>query len=559
MTGEYLLSAGKRGRVRAFSSGGDLRRLRPATRFLLFSQSAPTGSALAEPSPRPSPTGRGGGFSPLGRLSAQDGLIAGALALLVLATRLPFRTHYLYNWDSGNFALALGRFDVTAHQPHPPGYFYYVGTGRLLNAWLGDANASLVWISVLFSALAVATLYLCGRAMFDRATGLIAALFLAFSVTYWGYGGVALTYVCLAFFSALVAWLAHAVGFRGQRRMIPLTLAYVVASGYRPDLLLFLGPLWLFAWWRVPWRARLVSFGLAVLGFAVWFVPTVWLSGGLNAYGQTFYNYIWGDLRDRYTVLSPQGGQALWRNLRDWTSYVYYALYAALIPLGFGLAWALRRGYWRSRLGLFCALWVVPTLLFYSFIHIGDPGYVFSIVPALLLIAARFLALVSRAARARGLGAPARRSNPGRWLLLALVAGVVVVNASIFLFRPNTLTASGFRQADRALAAKIDYLQGHYPADTTMVVSYDSYRQLSYYLPDYWHVWADITDPTTRQVVVKPHIRHVVLIDTTVEESPPVPDGRERLAVPDDLVFEHWTVQGNETLVYGGKHVTLQR
>src|SRR6266545_4038152 len=99
-----------------------LRRLRPAAHLLWASQtaSAGTGSPLADPSPQPSYLGRGR-ILPT-QLSAQDGLIAGTLAVLVLATRLPFRTQYLYNWDSGNFALALRQFDVTAHQPHPPGY-----------------------------------------------------------------------------------------------------------------------------------------------------------------------------------------------------------------------------------------------------------------------------------------------------------------------------------------------------------------------------------------------------------------------------------------------------
>src|SRR5947209_8531368 len=41
------------------------------------------------------------------------------IAALAVATRLPFRTRYLMNWDAAQFALGLNQFDVVHHQPHP--------------------------------------------------------------------------------------------------------------------------------------------------------------------------------------------------------------------------------------------------------------------------------------------------------------------------------------------------------------------------------------------------------------------------------------------------------
>src|SRR5581483_9600785 len=71
-----------------------------------------------------------------------------ALALLVILTRWPVRTRYLYNWDAANFALGTQVYDVTRHQPHPPGYPYFVGSGALLAPLFGgDANAALVAVS----------------------------------------------------------------------------------------------------------------------------------------------------------------------------------------------------------------------------------------------------------------------------------------------------------------------------------------------------------------------------------------------------------------------------
>ena len=95
---------------------------------------------------------------------------------LTLLTRLPFRTHLLFDHDSVQFALGLSDYDVYLNQPHPPGYFLYVCTARLINFVLHDANASLVLVSVVASALAVGIIYNLGSAVFDRQTGWWAGL-----------------------------------------------------------------------------------------------------------------------------------------------------------------------------------------------------------------------------------------------------------------------------------------------------------------------------------------------------------------------------------------------
>lgn len=45
------------------------------------------------------------------------------LALLWLALALPqVDTRYSYNWDSSQFERGVEHFDISRHQPHPPGY-----------------------------------------------------------------------------------------------------------------------------------------------------------------------------------------------------------------------------------------------------------------------------------------------------------------------------------------------------------------------------------------------------------------------------------------------------
>ncbi|MDO5836707.1 MAG: hypothetical protein Q4P17_09360 [Methanobacterium sp.] len=81
------------------------------------------------------------------------------LIILVVITRIPFVSKFLYEWDSVNFALALDKYDILLHQPQPPGYILFVGLGKVFNQIFQDANTTLVFMSILFSALTVILVY----------------------------------------------------------------------------------------------------------------------------------------------------------------------------------------------------------------------------------------------------------------------------------------------------------------------------------------------------------------------------------------------------------------
>src|SRR5215472_13937619 len=113
----------------------------------------------------------------------------------VVITRWAFRSHYLYDLDSVNFALAMNRFDPRVHQPHPPGYFLYVCAGRLLNMVFHDANLALVVLSVLASCGVMIVLYTITLDWFGLIAARFASILFLFSPLAWFHGIVALTYI----------------------------------------------------------------------------------------------------------------------------------------------------------------------------------------------------------------------------------------------------------------------------------------------------------------------------------------------------------------------------
>lgn len=484
--------------------------------------------------------------------SLTDVLIAVGLALAVIATRFPVRSRRAFNWDAVNFVLALSHYDVRLHHPHPPGYPAFVAMGKLLSFVIPDANGALVATAMLLSAGAVAALYWLGKVLFDRATGVIAALYLLCSVTFWTNGAVALAYPSLALFGTLVALFAWRLD-GAQRAATPensgtmvrtnplliarysllLSAAYALGGGFRPDLLLFLAPLWLWGHRRAGWRQTGIGALVVVAIVACWAVPMIALSGGIGEYGKIFRAYAATDVLQRYSV-AANGPRALLVNLRDTATYTGYALYALALPVVGATVWLLTRArQWRRTpiVALF-ALWVAPMLLFYTWVHIGDPGYVFTFVPALLLIAARFTTTAARKAHRFTSDTLASGTMPAqhsrlRWSRYAVLVSAVLValplavNTGIFLNRPLALTAPGIRQEDRTVNGKIAYVRAHGNPATTLLVSYESYRHWLLYLPEYRTQFVDLTYGTEadRTVIVPPGITQVILMDDTLLRS----------------------------------------
>jgi len=472
------------------------------------------------------------------RRAADDALLALALFLLTIATRLPFRTHLLFNWDAANFAFALDGFDVTQHQPHPPGYPLFVLTGWLLRLVVHDANLALVLVSMTLSAAAVAATYWAGNRLFSRPVGLGAALLLLTSVTFWTYGAVALAYPALALASALALGLTAAPP--GRTTPLVLSLLLGTASGFRPDLLLWLGPLWAWTLLRSGWRSAVPAAALAGILVLGWLVPTVLLSGGLHAYVAVMRAYVGIDVVTRYSV-AAQGASGFVTNLRDTASYLIYALYAAL-PL---LAWAMVKGF-RQRRALLrdlrlpaFALLLAPPALFLPFIHVGDPGYVFTLLPPLLLLAAA--SMLSNSSRLA-------------WAALGLI---LAANAAIFLVRERPLTAWGLRQHDRALAEAIETVRSCCPPESTVILTYESFKLARYYLPEYpWLLYSDLTSPQSQGLALPSATTRLLLLDESLFPRARGLTLEMRLLDPGPRLAEART--GTQRRLIYGSHIYLE-
>ena len=419
--------------------------------------------------------------------------VALGMGLATAVSRIPFRSEYLFAWDSANYALALDQYNVAFHQPQPPGYPLYVATAWMLRLVIGEANASYVTLSIVASGFAVMMLVLVGARLFDRTTGIFAGCVLATSALFWGQGEVAYPYALLAAFSTSGAWVSLKVASdKNRSRQWAITAAIVlgIGSGYRSEVTPFLAPVLLWAilthpsaWWtRLTTLVTAGSIGGAVI--VAWYLPMVIATGGWEVYQQATGGYY------AYFIQSTSGlGKHLLgvlENLRALVNYTYAGLGPAILLLVLDLGVRFRPTRLASDPATrFVAIWVAPPLAFYVLVHLGNPGYILTFLPpACLLVAAGTRDLVVDLFAALG---RSRAHTREIVTTSALLVAICVINAGLFLVGPGEGRLREIREIDRALDRTVSALRSDFVPASTLLVAYDRSRQYRYYLPGYHH------------------------------------------------------------------------
>ena len=413
----------------------------------------------------------------------RDRAIAIALGIVVIAARLPFVTQTLWEWDSVLYAGALEHgFHVSAdfgdQRPHPPGYLLYVAAAAFARAFLGNSNAALVAIAILASAGATVLVYLLARRFARAEIAAFAALAFAVDPLVWAHGEIALPYIVLALGSCGLALLFWDARPGTDRQALAASVAFGLAAGFRQDLLLLLGPLWL--WSLSAGGPRRLAVGALAVAAAclVWVIPSAILSGGLGEYVGAVLTQS-GSITGK-SPIGASGGDALSYDLRFTVLALAWGLFAfGIVLLGLLLApvihWARRpRAPRVSERGAFFALWLLPCIVVYVAWIIGDWGYVLSILPGLYVLCAALLE--------RALGA-ARPSALAAWRVgaIALLAGT----AFVFVATPARWSADLLRAHDRGVTERVAYVRGHFAPDGTVLLAREDYQLARYYLSDY--------------------------------------------------------------------------
>lgn len=236
----------------------------------------------------------------LAPLTRHERVLAWTLAIVVAMTRWPALSQTLWDWDEALFALALSDFDVTLHQPHPPGFPLFIAAAKLMPF---DAFHALQAVTFLASLVVFPAMFFLARELRASAgSAMSAGLLLAFFPNVWFYGGTAFSDVP----SMVLVVTASALLLRGCRHTPSLlagSLLLGVAAGLRPQNLMIGGLALLIAFF---YRRRTALTGALIVAAIVagTYGSAAALSGGWSVYRDTVSQH--GDyIRNTDSFLAP--------------------------------------------------------------------------------------------------------------------------------------------------------------------------------------------------------------------------------------------------------------
>jgi len=213
-----------------------------------------------------------------------------ALILLFLAAHLAFLPRTLEDLDSINFALGVRQFDVSRHQPHPPGYPVYIALSKASTLVLRAAGVDAasprglaIWSAIGGAAAIPAVLLFFRRLERRRELSLWATVLLSLSPLYWF---TALRPLSDMVGFAVSMWvLALVSGDPSRRSLAAGALLAGLAVGIRTQTAVLTLPFLLYAVLRrrnIADAAR--ALGAIAVGGLAWALPMLWASGGVSAY-----------------------------------------------------------------------------------------------------------------------------------------------------------------------------------------------------------------------------------------------------------------------------------
>ncbi len=164
-------------------------------------------------------------------------LLPWAVGLATLALRLLTAASGPTDWDSAQYASAVGHFDVTHGQPQPPGYWLYVISGRLIHQLSGLGTIhSLVLVAAVASAVAAGLTTVAGTDLGGRWVGLAAGAVVATCPFAWFSGSIVATYsfdMVGCSLLVILAWRARPDSWHGVAAVVALGLL----AGFRPSMI----------------------------------------------------------------------------------------------------------------------------------------------------------------------------------------------------------------------------------------------------------------------------------------------------------------------------------
>jgi 4-amino-4-deoxy-L-arabinose transferase-like glycosyltransferase len=438
-----------------------------------------------------------------------SGVLRRNFAILVLAFAagilyLAFLSRSFDEWDAFNFALALSRYDVAAHQPHPPGYPVFIFISSIPYTVTNDPLFSLTLVSAVSGALTLIPTYVIAKRLFNREVALFSALALMVASGFWLVSEQAVS--DMLFTLLLMVGLSQLLSSKGSKVQLFASWGTLgLALGVRPVDFVLIAP-FAFETARIARRRDLlycVIVLLVVLCGAL--VPAVLLTGYnqyLNAVFDQFSRHLRDDVRPfgmsgverlvfLFLALGNDFGADLPFRVMRWPlhSFVSTSLFAlvnvvlVLFLCAVGLL-LLRRVRDLSKVML-VLMWVIP---YFAFVYLlGSPGYARYMLPILPPILILLVASVMYAPRFL----PISASGLSHVVLgkVRIVFGCVIVALLVTSMFAYSLPLATVLHTEPAPNVQlVTFVRSNYNPSNTTIVVFHELRAFQFYGQEFRYV-----------------------------------------------------------------------
>ncbi|MEA2568824.1 MAG: hypothetical protein QOI24_825 [Acidobacteriota bacterium] len=201
---------------------------------------------------------------------AQRGMLLAA-TLVAALSRLLALAGSPWDWDEVLFELAMQRYDVAQHRPHPPGFPLFILAADAIRAVTGWSGFHSLQTLNFLAAIAIvpAMFFFCRELRMQFTTALSASLLLAFMPNVWFFGGTAFSDVP----SMTLVIAGIALLLRGCRdddvSLLAGAVVVGIAAGFRPqNLIVAFAPFLIAAshqWHRSKLRVVIAAASIALI------------------------------------------------------------------------------------------------------------------------------------------------------------------------------------------------------------------------------------------------------------------------------------------------------
>lgn len=462
----------------------------------------------------------------LHNLSSFDMLILFLFCLIVIISRIPFMSKFLYDWDSVNYALAFENYDILLSQPHPPGYILFVAVGKAFNFIFNDPNVSLIFLSMLFSILTVIFIYFLAKEMFSHKIAIFSVIILIFNPIFWFYGEIAAIYMSEAFFAALIAYSSYQI-IKGNEKFIYISAIILgLSGGFRQDLILFMFPLWLFCLYykKINYKKILKSFSLLMLSILIWYIPTILLAGGYANYNIVTSSQLMASIKVNSIIFGANISNQIRMDslLFSWSilGIGIIGVLTIILFLIFRHKIIFNLSYFKNKKLTFLILWIIPSFIFYLLILIAKPGYILIYLPSIAIILGYIIFELSSDINKIFKGIEKQH------FFIPILIFIILFSSIQFFYSNSDFSYAGIQKEDQKYYNTLKYLDSNINPENSIIFTDDEnlFRKLTYFRPNYdiycysyllgtlWHDQLDNSPSTLKTVSINSSTEKIVFI-----------------------------------------------